>query len=209
MKQKILRSSIAEIKDFAAAAATHAVEMKAWRSHMKRVDEDRKKDVPFERRHVAYPKPRSHPIVESAVDENDEANFEIVDDGPSAAEKLAERKTNLIHQILLAEQSAKAALVPIGKLRLYNLRENDIVIADAERAAAAAGERTVIDKVLGRKDVKQTVEASRPPEDTAFLAEQKARRDRFADIERKAAQAMHDVEDLTAETVDSWKMPTF
>jgi hypothetical protein len=62
MKQKIAASAIAGIKDFAAVAASHAVEMKAWRQHMARVKQDEKNDVPIERRHVAYPRPRAHPM---------------------------------------------------------------------------------------------------------------------------------------------------
>jgi hypothetical protein len=50
MKQKIAASAIAGIKDFAAAAASHAAEMKAWRAHMARVKQDEKNAVPIERR---------------------------------------------------------------------------------------------------------------------------------------------------------------
>jgi hypothetical protein len=53
MKQTIPASAIAGINNFAAVAQAHAVEMKAWRSHMARVKEDAANDVPIERRHVA------------------------------------------------------------------------------------------------------------------------------------------------------------
>jgi len=209
MKQQIRASMIVGIKDFSCAAAKHAVEMKAWRAHMKRVQEDEKNDVPIERRHMRYPQPKAHPMVERVVDENDEANFEIVDDGPNAEEKLAVRKAQLIHELLIAEQTAKDAVVPRGKLRFFNLRESDILTADARRRAVALNDRTIVDRALGRRDVEAAVEATRRPEDSAFLSEQKARRDKIAVIERTAAKATHDIEDLTVDTIDGWKTPIF
>ena len=53
------------------------------------------------------------------------------------------------------------------------------------------------------------IEAERPAEDTALLKAQKERRARIEAIQLAAAQAHHDIEDLTAETVGSWKLPTF
>jgi hypothetical protein len=97
MTQKIPASAIAGITNFAVAAASHAVETKAWRAHMARVADDQRNDVPIERRHVAYPRPRAHPMIERAIDENDEVNFEVIDDGPTAAELLAARKTELLN----------------------------------------------------------------------------------------------------------------
>ena len=49
----------------------------------------------------------------------------------------------------------------------------------------------------------------RPAEDTRHLAEQQERRDRIRAIEEIAAQAMHDIEDLTVDTIGSWKAPDF
>jgi hypothetical protein len=53
------------------------------------------------------------------------------------------------------------------------------------------------------------VESERPADDTTFLHAQKERIDRVAAIQLIAAQAHHDIEDLTAETIGSWKLPTF
>ena len=88
---------------------------------MVRVNEDAANDVPIERRHVAYPRPRAHPLVERAVDEKDEVNFEIVDDGPTAAEKLAAHKDALWNEVSIAENKAIDAVVPLGKRRFFNL----------------------------------------------------------------------------------------
>jgi hypothetical protein len=169
MKQKIAASAIAGIKDFAAAAASHAAEMKAWRAHMARVKQDEKNAVPIERRHVAYPRPRTHPLVERAVDEYDEVNFEIVDDGPTATEKLASRKMELIGEVSRLELAAVAAAVPIGKRRLYALRENDIRMEDAKRRAALLdAQKGFLSKITGisktAEDIEAEVEKGRPAE---------------------------------------------
>jgi hypothetical protein len=214
MKQTIAASAIAGIKDFAAAAASHAVEMKAWREHMARVKQDEKNDVPIERRHVACPRPRAHPMVERAVDENDEVNFEVLDDGPTATELLATRKSALMHEVSRAENRAIDAIVPAGKRRLFNLRESDIRMAEAAKAKAlAASNSGLLKKVAGRtmtpEQMAARIEAERPLEDTALLLAQEERGARIEAIQRAAAQAHHDIEDLTAETIGGWKLPTF
>jgi hypothetical protein len=214
MKQKFPASAVAGIRNFAAAAAAHAVEMRAWRAHMARVKEDEKDDVPIERRHVAYPRPRAHPMVEHAVDENDEVNFEVVDDGPTAAELLAARKAALMSEVSIAENKAVDAIVPPGKRRLFNLRESEISAADQEkRIALTVSNSGLLKKITGNAltadQIAAKIEADRPAEDTALLQAQKERRARIEAIERAAAQAQHDIEDLTAETVGSWKLPTF
>lgn len=212
MKQKIRASEIAAFRDFAGAAAAHAVEMKAWRAHMRRVAEDERNDVPIDERHVGYPAPRVHPVVERAVDENDEANFEIIDDGPTPEQRLAARKAELLSEIMRAEQDAIARIVPPGKRRLFNMRESEIREAEgAKLAQIAASQRGILKKLTGAamsaEDIAETIAAERSPDDTAHLLAQQDRQRRIAEIERIAAQAMHDVEDLTLETVQSWEMP--
>ena len=94
---------------------------------MARVAEDQEKeDVPIEMRHVAYPRPRAHPLVERAVDENDEVNFDIVDDGPTTAELLAARKAVLLSEVSIAENKAIDAVVPTGETAfLQSARDRD------------------------------------------------------------------------------------
>lgn len=208
MKHKILTSEIAGITDFAAAAASHAVEMKNWRAHQKRVEEDARNAVPKAEAHWPQPQPRAHPIVERAVDENDEANFEIVDD------TLPLKKAALMAEVSRLEQAAIAALLPIGKRRLFALRESDIIERDARlRNDLHAGNAGLIRKVTGQQltteEIERAITDARGADDTKHLADQAARRDRIAQIERKAAQAHHDIEDLTAETIGGWKPPTF
>ena len=214
MKQPIPASAIAGIKDFSVAAAAHASELKAWRAHMDRVADDRKNDVPIERCHVAYPRPRAHPLVERAVDEKDEVNFEIVDDGPTAEEKLAARKAELLSEVSIAENKAIDAVVPPGKRRLFNLRESAIQSADQTKAVALVASGAGLVKwltggAMTSDHIVARIEAERPADDTAHLQAQQERRARIEAIQLAAAKAHHDIEDLTAETVGSWKPPTF
>jgi hypothetical protein len=214
MKQKIPASAIAGINNFYVAAAAHAAELKAWRAHMERVSDDQKNDVPIERRHVAYPRPRSHPLVESAVDEHDDVNFEIVDDGPTAEEELAAHKAELASAVSIAENKAIDAVVPPGKRRLFNLRESAILAADQIMAATlAASSSGILKKITGGAmkpdQIAARIEADRPADDTAHLKAQQERNARIEAIQLAAAQAHHDIEDLTAETIGSWKLPTF
>jgi hypothetical protein len=214
MKQPIPASAIAGVKDFAAAAASHAFEIKSWRAHMARVKEDAANEVPIERRHVAYPRPRAQPLVERAVDENDEVNFEIIDDGPTAAEKFASRKAALSNEVSIAENKAIDAVVPAGKWRFFNLRESAIERADQVKAIALhASNSGLLKKITGgamtSDQIAAQIEAERPADDTAHLEAQKVRRMRIAAIQLAAAQAHHDIEDLTAETIGGWTLPIF
>ncbi|CCE07324.1 exported hypothetical protein [Bradyrhizobium sp. STM 3843] len=214
MKQKIPASAIAGIKNFHVAAAAHAAEMRSWRAHMARVEDDQKNDVPIERRHVAYPRPRAHPLIESVLDENDDLNFEVVDYGPTTAERLAARKAELMSEVSLAESRAIDAVVPPGKRRLFNLRETAIRTADNAKAtelfeANSGLLKKITGAVLTTDQIAARVEAERAPEDTTLLKAQDERRERIAAIEMAAAQAHHDIEGLTAETIGSWKLPTF
>lgn len=208
MKQKILASSIAGIADLPAAAAAHAVEMKNWRAHQRRVAEDEKNGVPKERAHWPQPQPRAHPAVERAVDENDEANFEIVDD------TLPMKKAALMAEVSRSEHEAILAVVPVGKRRAFDIRERDILAADHRlRSEINTGNGGIIRKVTGQQlsieEIERAVVDARHPANTKHLADQATRRERIAEIERKAAQAHHDIEDLTAETIGGWKPPTF
>lgn len=199
MTMKILKSAIAGIPDFPGAAAAHAVEMKHWRAHMQRVKDDEANGVTGIDKHMPHPRPNAHPIVESAVDENDELDFEIVDDGPTPEQILAAKKAVLLRAVGEAEQLAKQEIVPPGKARLLDLREFDIMagqprVGMLKKVAVAVGLASM---------------ETFSPEDQKHLDEQADRRQRMAAVDRQAAQAMHDIENLTLETIDAWKMPTF
>lgn len=205
MTARILKSSLAGFADFAATAATHAVEMKNWRAHMARVQQDEAAGVTGIDRHWPHPRPSAHPLVEAAVNENDEMDFEIVDDGPTPDQVLRARKNELLGEVYRLEQIAIAAIVPPGKRRFLNLRESEIVSDHAERL------RTHNDGIL--KAAASAMGLRKEPEmseaDAAYLNEQMQRRQKIAAVEAAAAQAMHDIEDLTAETIGAWQIPDF
>lgn len=200
--------------NFAVAVALHASEMKAWRTHMQRVDADIKGGVDIEARHHPYPKPHAHPLVDASVNENDEADYEIVDDGPTPDMLLLEKKEFLLGEVSRAEQAAIDAVMPRGKHRLFNMRESEIRNADAAFASDIAKKNSGIvasaKNIVGMGvDVAAEVEKNRPTEDTQFLAEHADRCYRVEQIRRAAAQMHADIEDLTIKSIDQWKMTEF
>jgi hypothetical protein len=201
---------------FDVMVAAHAHEMKNWRAHMARVADDEKNGVTGIDRHVSYPQPEAHPMVAAAVNENDEPDYEIVDDGPTPAQIFEAKKAALLNAVSQAEFAAIEAVVPMGKRRMFAYRETAILAADQQLAAALAPAPPGLLQSLATKiglvdqepvDIVSDVAAQRAPEDTQFLAEQEERRQKIAAIELAAAQAHHDIEDLTPETIDAWQMP--
>jgi hypothetical protein len=212
--RKIAKSSVWPTFEVEVAAFAH--EMRNWRAHMKCVADDEHSGVTGIDKHWPLQRPSTHPTVETAVNENDAADYEILDDGPTPAQVLAAKKSELMGRVSAAEQAAIAAVVPPGKRRLFNLRENDIRNADAERAAKITEQQrgilASISSAIGvgnAVDMAADVEQQRPADDTRHLEEQAERRRRIAEIERVAAQAHHDIEDLTIDTVDSFQIPVF
>lgn len=214
MTVRILKSTIAGIADFPAQAATFAVEMKNWRAHMARVKEDEgKPDLPPIERHWAHPRPSAHPLVERAVNENCEADFEIVDDGPTPDQVLEGKKNDLLNRVSVNEQVALASIVPIARRRSFEIRENDIRNSDSKMAAdLTPGLLKKAAVALGAAqpiDVAAEVAKRRPAADTKHLEEQDDRRRRCDVIIRASSQAMADIDGLTLETIDGWKIPDF
>lgn len=211
MTLKIAKSQMFE--GFEVAVAAHAFEMKNWRSHMVRVAADEAANVAPIDRHVAHPRPGSHPLVEACVNENDVADYEIVDDWPTPAQFLAAKKYELLAQVSSAEQVAIASVLPHGKRRLFQMRENDIRFNDAKLASTlTAGLLAAAATAVGLKkpvDIEAELEKRRLPADTSFLGEQLQRRLRVEAIERAAAQMHHDIEDLTLDTIEAWKITPF
>src|SRR6185437_15000897 len=175
--------------------------MKEWRAREAKVKAQAGTDIPALERWVSCPRPKAHPIVESAVNENDEADFEIVDDGPTAEQKLASRKMELLGEVSEAEKAAVFAVMPFGKRRLLAIREREILLSEQTI------KQGFLAKMIGKtsRDPAQ----DRTPADAQFMAEQQDRRDRITAIERAAAQAMSDIEDLTLDTIGAWKCPSF
>lgn len=204
-----------DLGDFAARAAAHAVAMKDWRAHMALVKNDEDKDVPAIERHMPFPRPIEHELVEAAVNERDEMDYKVVDDGPTPDQVLQEKKSQLLLAIAHAETAALETIVPAGKRRLLNMQHNDIRAADMERAAKIVEGRGKMAKavtavgLISAPDLEAEVAKARPAEETEQLDRHAEREKKFAAIHRAAAQAAHDVEELTPDNIDSWKAPDF
>jgi hypothetical protein len=128
---------------------------------------------------------------------------------------LAAKKNDLLRSVSIREQEAIAAVLPPGKRRLFNIRENEIRADDAERARTLAEDQGLLKSVasavgIGRKvDIAADVEKARSADDSNFLQQQADRRSKIEAIERAADKAHHDIEDLTLDNIDAWKMTTF
>ncbi len=224
-----------KLGDFAARAATHAIEMKEWRAHMARVAEDDKNGVTGIEKHMAHPRPIAHPLIDAAVNEKDELDYEIIDDGPTAEQILRAQKDHLLGVVQTLEQDAIRQIAPHGRMRMLNFREADILKSDTDRFSEfvekkqkawdgwaerqsnkgflkKAGDAIGITKAEAPPpeiDVHAEVTKTRSPEDVKHLEEQAERRARIESVIRAGAQAQHDIEDLTAETIGDWKAPDF
>lgn len=216
MTVKIKKSLLDAAPDFGATVAAHAHAMSAWRAHMARVQQDSKDPgIPPLQRHQPYDQPHAHELVERAVNESDEVDYEVEDDGPDAATILRAKKNELFSRVYHAEVAAIEKVAPMAKRRFQNLIENDIREEDAKRGAEAFKEKVgLLSAVgLGRSktppEVLDEVAKSRKPSHQKHLDEQDARRSKIRSIEVKAAQAQNDIEDLTIENIDAWVMPDF
>lgn len=207
MTARILKSQIGP--NFELQVAAYAHDLRNWRAHMARVEQDKQNpDLPDIERHMAHPRPLAPPAVEIAVNENGDADYQIVDDGPTPGQVLVEKKRRLMQAVSIAEGLAIAGVCPLGKRRLFNIHETEILAADAEFAAGLQG--SLWKRAIGaQSDITAEIEANRAPDDTAHLEDQRRRRAQTAAVERIAAQAHHDIEDLTSDTVDAWQMPAF
>lgn len=203
MTIKILKSAISNIPDFTAAAATHAVGMKEWRAHSERVKEDEKNGVVGISKHWPLRRPHAHPVVEAAVNEHSEVDFEIVDDGPTPEQILRAKKNELIGLIHVLEMEAVAAVIPHGKKRLMNLKINEINKRHADRLSEHTGFIDSISKAVGLRKAPEM-----PAKDKKHIDEHDERYRKIEAIEARAAQATHDVEDLTLKTIDKWQPPS-
>jgi hypothetical protein len=212
MTFKIAKSIADTFPNFEPMVAAYAAELRHWRAHMKRVAEDEARGAPAAERHMAYPRPDTHQTIMAAVNENDEADYQIVDDGPTPAQILAAKKGDLAHLVSVAEAAAIAAVVPVRKQRLFNLRENDIRAADSkiaqdiEKPGLLASAASAIG-LSSPVDIAAEIERQRPAADTQHLNDQADRRRKINAIERAAAQMHADIEDLTVETIDAWQIP--
>lgn len=213
MTVKILKSEADRIPDFAMRVATHAHNMKNWRAHMARVKADEGSELPPLQRHQAYDPPVDDKTVAGAVNENDEADYQIVDDGPSQDQILRMKKNHLLGAVHQAEVAAIEAIVPAGKRRYLNLIENDIRAGDAKRALelltrkVGLGAKVGLGRAKTPQELSVEVDKTRPPAHQKHLDEQQVRNSKISAISEQAAKAQHDIEDLTLDNIDAWQLP--
>ena len=199
--------------------ANFAQAMRDWRAHMARVAEDDKNGVHGIEKHEPYQRPIASDLVDAAVDEDGNPDYVIVDDGPDPEQILNAKKSALFGEVLRAEAVAAENIVPTAKRRLFNLQESAIYEADEKIAADLKKKKKgrlakVWDAALGKDVDTIAVEAAdlraqRPDRDNAHLDEQARRRERINKLAMISAQALADIQDLTADNVDDWKLPNF
>jgi hypothetical protein len=168
-------------------------------------------------RHDPYPKPIGHSdIIASVATKVAEdganafvADFEVMNDDPTPEDILTAKKSSLLEQVLGAEDAAKAAvLLPVGKRRAADVRENDIRVSDAEIASAFLKKRSE-----DQKAAIAAVNATHAAAVTKWTAEVAATRaiDPKADLPSPpsppAPPAPEDVGSLVAEHIESSRSP--
>lgn len=204
--------------EFELDVAVFAQAMRDWRGHMGRVGDDERNGVRGAEKHVAYPRPIAHVLVDEAVDENGNPDYEIVDDGPTAEQIVAFKKGQLFNAVIEAERAASEIIVPFAKRRLFNLREASIRNEDGRRALDLSKKKGRLSKMwdaaLGKEVEVSGVNPAdirelRSDDENEFLDAQDERRARLAALELESAQALADIQDLTADDIDSWKIPDF
>jgi hypothetical protein len=242
MTHKIMSSQVPP--NFEVAVSAHALEMRNWKAHMARVDEDKKNNVPLDKAHMAYPRPVASPLVVASINEKLEPDFIVVPDELPREEPRDEtidaKKAGLVLQISRAEQNMIEAISPTNKRRLLDMQEADVRKSDAARVASVStryreilAQYTATNVALRKNpndpkltsdaesleaefhvltaqlvDPENTIHKDRPAADKKLLDDQKSRRDKIAIIQRWAAQNHSDIDDLTIETIDTWKFPS-
>lgn len=197
--------------DFEVRVAAHAKEIRDWKEQMAKVkSQANDPKISTIDRWVSRHKPTEHEHIMAAVNDDGLADFVLVDDGPSPEQALEAKKNNLINLVTVAEQAAINAVVPRGKVRMFNIREGDI--READRTRIRPGLADAVKAAVGinvQPKTDDAIEKARPADDTKFLADQKNRREKVDAVIRAVANMLSDIDDLTIDNVDAWKMPDF
>lgn len=142
------------------------------------------------------------------VTARDDGTHDFAPDYEIVPLSLDKRKAKLSDQVSAAEREAIHSVLPPGKIRAYQFREQDIRQADQARYREAETARVAAKLPDPINFVKFSAD-NRPVADTRFLEEQTARDDQRNEIQRWAANLHSDIEDLTEATVDAWEMKLF
>jgi hypothetical protein len=176
----------------------HIGELKAWTAHMGRVrlwelhkqavdrGEQVKRPAPVE--HHRYPPPRASPLIEASVKVDSVGDgqevsyapdYEIFDDGPSLEEILRQKKDALMPAVYEAERKEIHVVIPFAKHRAAAIRNIDLV---------------------GKTE--------KTPEDDAEIVDYQVKMQQIEAITRKYAKILSDIEDLTPQNIDTYRMET-
>ena len=204
---KIFKSQLPP--NFESYVEAYSREFLAWKDHQEHVATNK-----F---YTPYPPPTADSLVMESVDSNGKPNYQIEDDTDVVQqENLANKKELLISAVRQKEKDEIARIIPDGKRRAFDLRQDKIVAADSEREARIYAEQPVgMFLWLGigpKKDAakaKADAVAQRTPDDAKFMEDQILRRNKISAIERAAAEMESTIEDLTISNIDDWRMPGF
>lgn len=212
MKIQIGKSVITDQHRFDQAIAAYQAELKDWTAHNAKVESDFLNDkVKAKDKHHPYPPPTTSDLVALAA-----ANgYEIIDDGPTPEQKLATRKQELLLQVYDAQKVAAEKIITPAKMQLHDLRSLDIGNEDNRRIKTVIAKRKRFIEAaksfvgIPSTDPIEEALAMRPADDEDFMKQHAKHRDKLQAIHRTAAQALADIEDLTPQTVGSFKVPEF
>lgn len=130
-----------------------------------------------------YPDPVAHPLVDLCIRRPDLVpDFVVVDDTKPTLEQ---RKSDLVHTLTMEEIAAVQRIWPQRKRRL-----DSIVYSEA------------MQKIDGESDL-------RTADEKKACSDFEDRTLKVAEIEKAAAQAQADIDDLTEETIGAWSNPKF
>lgn len=208
---KISKTAMLAFDNFDLEAAHFAEQIRHWLHHEKMVESQKGKDIPPIERYTPYARPRAHPLLEAAVDDAGNVSYEVDDD------TLETRKNELTERLLQAEHAAIAAVVPARSVRHFAQLENDIRQKDAElrqmmmerKAKPGILKRIFKSDALDVQELESAVAEQRTEKNTEHLKAQLMRCDRVAAIQKIAAAALHEIEGLTLDNIEQWKLPDF
>jgi hypothetical protein len=193
--------------EFGKVVAAHIAALSEYDEHLAGVREDEANEqLKPEDRRVVFPAPSASALVEEAIrqEKQDDGRTHFVADYEMVGPSLSVRKQRLVQQVSEAEGAELAKVVPPGKIRYFHLRYAQIMRDDAERLHVH-----LIEGNDHPGDVEAFQRQFRPEDDSRFLDEYDDRARVQTAVNTWAAKAHHDIEDLTEETVDGWKLEPF
>lgn len=215
------------LRRFSESVKQHALDLEAHGTHMDNVARDAKVATAEKRapKFQAYPPPDPPTLIDQAVSRVQEngktvfvPDFKVINDLPSPeqvkAAALRSAKDALLGAVTQEETRVANTVLPFGKRRAGDIRRVDVQIADQARAAtlrAAFNDLAPSDPVRIAKEagLVDAVKAGRPKADADFVTAHEAAVATLDKIYRHAAALQSEIEDLTADTIASWKPEQF